>query len=50
VGGVVYDSSGVIVPFGKRSFPGSYEGTITNDDGRFYLQSDETYDKIEISL
>jgi hypothetical protein len=50
VGGVVYDSSGVTVPFANVVFPGSYEGTITNDDGRFYLQSDDTYDKIEISF
>jgi len=50
VGGVVYDTDGVTVPFANVVFPGSYEGTITNDDGRFYLQSDETYDQIEISF
>lgn len=50
VGGVVYDTDGATVPFANVVFPGSYEGTITNDDGRFYLQSDKTYDKIEISF
>jgi len=50
VGGVVYDKDGVTVPFANVVFPGSYEGTITNDDGRFYLQSDKTYSKIEISF
>jgi hypothetical protein len=50
VGGVIYDSSGVTVPFANVVFPGSYEGTITNDDGRFYLQSDKLYNQIEISF
>ncbi|WP_082438504.1 DUF5686 and carboxypeptidase-like regulatory domain-containing protein [Nonlabens sp. YIK11] len=50
VGGVVYDTDGVTVPFANVVFPGTYEGTITNDDGRFYLQSDESYNQIEISF
>ncbi len=50
VGGVVYDQDGATVPFANVVFPGSYEGTITNDDGRFYLQSDKTYQQIEISF
>lgn len=50
VGGVVYNKDGVTVPFANVVFPGSYEGTITNDDGRFYLQSAKTYDQIEISF
>jgi hypothetical protein len=50
VGGVVMDQDGVTVPFANVVFPNSNEGTITNDDGRFYLQSDSTYDQIEISF
>ncbi len=50
VGGVVYDKDGVTVPFANVVFPGSYEGTITNDDGRFYLQSEKTYEQIEVSF
>lgn len=50
VGGVVYDEFGDGVPFANVFFPGSSEGTITNDNGRFYLQSDNNYDTIQISF
>ncbi|WP_438962196.1 DUF5686 family protein [Nonlabens sp.] len=50
VGGVIYDEYGDGVPFANVLFPGSSEGTITNDNGRFYLQSDNNYDTIQISF
>ncbi len=50
VGGVIYDEFGDGVPFANVFFPGSSEGTITNENGRFYLQSDSTYDSIQISF
>lgn len=49
VGGVIYDTQGNTVPFANVIFPNSIEGTISNDDGRFYLQSDTTYDSVVIS-
>ncbi|WP_240642172.1 DUF5686 and carboxypeptidase-like regulatory domain-containing protein [Nonlabens xiamenensis] len=50
VGGVIYDEFGDTVPFANVVFPGSSEGTISNDDGRFYLQSDQTFENIEVSF
>jgi len=50
VGGVIYDEFGDTVPFANVVFPNSGEGTISNDNGRFYLQSDTTYDSIVISF
>ena len=49
-GGLVFDESGNPIPFANVVFDGSTEGTITNEDGRFYLQSDNSYDKLKISF
>ena len=50
VGGVVKDSQGNAVPFANVVFPASTEGTITNEDGRFYLESQKTYTTIQVSF
>ena len=50
VGGMVYDSLGNPIPFANVVYLGSTEGTITNEDGRFYLESDKTYDSIKVSF
>ena len=50
VGGVVYDEFGDPIAFANVFFPGSNDGTITNDNGVFYLQSDGKYDKVEFSF
>ena len=50
VGGIVSDASGNPVPFANVVFAGSTEGTITNENGRFYLESDETYTLVKISF
>ncbi|MGB5980531.1 MAG: DUF5686 family protein [Nonlabens sp.] len=50
VGGVVNDEYGDPVAFANVFFPGSNDGTITNDNGRFYLQSDGTYDTVTFSF
>lgn len=50
IGGVVYDDYGDTVPFANVVFPGSSEGTITNEEGRFYIQSDNTYKQVEVSF
>ncbi len=50
VGGLVYDGLGNPIPFANVVFAGSTEGTITNEDGRFYLESDDTYDSIKVSF
>ena len=50
VSGVVNDESGNPVPFANVIFANSSVGTITNDDGSFYLESEETYKAINISF
>ena len=50
VGGIVKDASGEPVAFANVLFPNSTEGTITNDDGRFYMESDANYDMLQISF
>ncbi len=50
VGGIVQDESGEPVPFANVLFTDSSEGTITNDDGSFYYQSDKTYNAITVSF
>ncbi|MGB5941731.1 MAG: DUF5686 family protein [Leeuwenhoekiella sp.] len=49
-GGVVYDDAGAPIPFANVVFPGSTEGTITNEQGRFYLDSKNSHDKLRITF
>ncbi|NVN19690.1 carboxypeptidase-like regulatory domain-containing protein [Muricauda sp. HICW] len=48
--GIVTDDTGMPVAFANIIFVNSSEGTITNDNGRFYMESDETYDAIKVSF
>ena len=50
VSGIVLDEADSPVAFANILFKNSYEGTITNDNGRFYLESDTTYDTLKISF
>lgn len=50
VGGVVKDGQGIGVPFANVVFPSSTEGTITNEEGRFYIESDNSYSSIKVSF
>src|SRR5690606_8538542 len=50
VSGMVIDENGDAVSFANAYFKDSTEGTITNDDGRFYLESDTTYSTLIISF
>jgi len=50
VGGYVYDESGNPIPYANVLFKGSTEGTITNEEGRFYLESDENWKILVISF
>ena len=50
VGGVVNDNSGKIVPFANVVFANSSTGTTTNEDGEFYLQSENNHDTLVISF
>ena len=50
VSGIVVDSEGIEIPYANVMFPNSSEGTITNEEGRFYLESDSTYDILSVTL
>ncbi|KQC29890.1 DUF5686 and carboxypeptidase-like regulatory domain-containing protein [Flagellimonas eckloniae] len=50
VGGIILDEFGDPIAFANIIFENSSEGTITNDNGRFYLESDNTYKTIIVSF
>ncbi len=50
VGGIVKDQNGEPVAFANVLFKNSTEGTITNDNGRFYMESDNNHDVLVISF
>ncbi|WP_394975334.1 DUF5686 family protein [uncultured Croceitalea sp.] len=50
VGGIVLDEFNSPVAFANIIFKGSSEGTITNDNGRFYFESEEDYNTIVVSF
>ncbi|WP_142785034.1 DUF5686 and carboxypeptidase-like regulatory domain-containing protein [Changchengzhania lutea] len=50
VSGYVFDEYKEPVAFANVIFKGSTQGTITNEDGRFYLESDDTWDAITVSF
>ena len=50
VGGHVFDENNEPVSFANVIFKGSSEGTITNENGRFYLESDQTWETIIVSF
>lgn len=50
VSGVVVDKKNQPVPFASVIFKGSTEGIVSNEDGRFYLESNKNYSVIEVSF
>ena len=50
VGGIVLDGQGEPVAFANVLFKDSSEGTITNDNGRFYMESKNTHSAILVSF
>ena len=50
VSGHVFDENNDPVSFANVIFKGSSIGTITNENGKFYLESDETWDTLKISF
>ncbi len=43
VGGVIYDENNQPMSYANVYFKGSTEGIVSDENGRFYLQSDKTY-------
>ncbi len=50
VSGHVYDSNKQAIPFANIVFVNSTIGTITNENGKFYLESDQNHSSIKISF
>ena len=50
VSGHVFDENNEPVSFANIVFKGSSIGTITNENGRFYLESDENWDTVVVSF
>ena len=50
VSGIVSDESGEPVAFANVLFKNSTEGTISNDNGRFYLESESDYKTLIVSF
>lgn len=50
VSGTVIDEFGEPVPFANVIFKDSQEGTITNENGRFYIESEQNYEAVIVSF
>lgn len=50
VSGYVFDEFNKPVSFANIIFKGSTQGTITDENGRFYLESDETWEALTVSF
>lgn len=50
ISGEIFDEDGDPVPFANVIFVNSNEGTITNENGRFYLESDSTWEQVKFSF
>ncbi|MGV6846729.1 MAG: DUF5686 family protein [Lutibacter sp.] len=50
VKGKVVDKNNQSVPFANIVFKGSTTGTVSDENGNFYLQSDKTYTTLEVSF
>ena len=50
VKGIVIDETGESVAFANVIFKNSIKGTITDENGKFYLESNKTYPELEISF
>ena len=50
VSGYVFDENNDPVSFANVIFKGSTQGTITDENGKFYLESDENWDALTVSF
>ena len=50
VSGIIKDAFGEPIAYANVVFKNSYEGTITNEKGRFYLESEEDYTTVVFSF
>ncbi|MFZ4670373.1 MAG: DUF5686 family protein [Flavobacterium sp.] len=50
VSGIVVDNSNQPVPYANVVFKGSKTGVVSNEDGRFYIESPENYSALVVSF
>lgn len=50
IGGVVIDNNNESVPFANIIFTGSNEGTVSDENGKFYIESSKNHTEIEVSF
>ena len=50
ISGIVLDEQNESIPFANIVFVDSNTGTVSDENGKFYLESDKTYTKIEVSF
>jgi len=50
ISGVVKDTQNETVPFANIIFVGSTIGTVSDENGKFYLESDKTFTQVEVSF
>jgi hypothetical protein len=50
ISGIIIDKKNLPVPFANVIFKGSNEGVVSNEDGRFYLESKKDYTLVEVSF
>jgi hypothetical protein len=50
VSGIIVDKKNEPIPFANVIFQGSSEGIVSNEDGRFYLESQKDYATLEVSF
>src|SRR6218665_1084607 len=49
VSGVIVDNSNQPIPFANLVFKGSKVGVVSNEDGRFYIESEDNYTELVVS-
>ena len=50
ISGVVKDNQNQTIPFANILFVGSTTGTVSDENGKFYLESEKNYTQIEVSF
>ena len=50
VSGIVYDDANQPLPYVNVYFKGTNEGTITDENGKYYLESQKTYTDLTITF
>ena len=50
VSGIVLDNSNQPIPYANIVFKGSNTGVVSNEDGRFYIESPNNYSELIVSF